>query len=137
MSSLDSPPGPVLSTNSRESTPQTEKHNFRRFPIIDCQIWNGGLLAAHIPEDTPDWVRIPEKTNVCKCIVPVRHRGTLNSRRAVSTLKGLVEGEERWEAPGHPQGFLPLNWDGTEQNRTVIYMVLKAKASDRRKNSSL
>ncbi|GFV34550.1 uncharacterized protein TNCV_1448561 [Trichonephila clavipes] len=67
--------------------------------------------------------------DVCKCIVPLRHGGTLNSRRAAS----LVEGEERWEAPDHPQGFLPLNWGGTEQKRTVTCMVLKAKANERRK----
>ncbi|GFX99836.1 hypothetical protein TNCV_258741 [Trichonephila clavipes] len=41
------------------------------------------------------------------------HGGTLNSRRAASPLVWLVEGEERWEVPGHPQGFLPLNWGGT------------------------
>ncbi|GFV71087.1 hypothetical protein TNCV_1662441 [Trichonephila clavipes] len=38
--------------------------------------------------------------------------------------------------PGQPQGLLPLNWGGTEQNRTVTCMVLKAKANDRRKNCS-
>ncbi|GFX50640.1 espin-like protein [Trichonephila clavipes] len=32
----------------------------------------------------------------CKCIVPSRHEGTLNSRRAASPLMRLVEGEERW-----------------------------------------
>ncbi|GFW34087.1 uncharacterized protein TNCV_287711 [Trichonephila clavipes] len=58
--------------------------------------------------------------------------GTLNSRRAASPLVWL-EGEARWEAPDHPQGFLPLNWGGTEQKRTVTCMVLKAKANDRRK----
>ncbi|GFT61221.1 uncharacterized protein TNCV_1613751 [Trichonephila clavipes] len=56
-------------------------------------------------------------------------------RRATSPLVWLVEGEERWEAPDHPQGFLPLNWVGTEQNCTVTCIVLKAKANDRRKNS--
>ncbi|GFW42362.1 hypothetical protein TNCV_239591 [Trichonephila clavipes] len=40
---------------------------------------------------------------VCKCIVPLRHRGTLNSRRAASPLVWLVEGVERWETPDHPQ----------------------------------
>ncbi|GFV87629.1 uncharacterized protein TNCV_779131 [Trichonephila clavipes] len=62
--------------------------------------------------------------------------GTLNSHRAASPLVWLVEGEERWETPVHLQGFLPLNWGGTEQNRTVTCMTLKAKANDRRKNSS-
>ncbi|GFV49662.1 hypothetical protein TNCV_1959701 [Trichonephila clavipes] len=40
---------------------------------------------------------------VCKCTVPSRHGGTLNSRRAASALVRLVEGEERWEASDHPQ----------------------------------
>ncbi|GFT19932.1 cullin-4A [Trichonephila clavipes] len=75
-----------------------------------------------------------EGMDICKCIVPFRHGGTLNSRRAVSPLRWLVE--ERWKVHIQPQGFLPLNWGGIEQNRTVICMVLKAKAIDRRKNSS-
>ncbi|GFU17172.1 uncharacterized protein TNCV_1854081 [Trichonephila clavipes] len=74
--------------------------------------------------------------DVCKCIVPLPHGGILNSCRATSPLVWLVEGEERWETPGHPLGFLPLNWCVTEQNRTVTCMVLKAKTNDRRKNSS-
>ncbi|GFW40247.1 uncharacterized protein TNCV_1696551 [Trichonephila clavipes] len=65
-----------------------------------------------------------------------KHLHTLNSRQAISPLGWLVEEEERCEAPGHPQGFLPLNWGETEQNRTVTCMVLKAKANDRCKNSS-
>ncbi|GFV52938.1 uncharacterized protein TNCV_2876061 [Trichonephila clavipes] len=68
----------------------------------------------------------------CQCIVPSRHGGTLNSRRSAS-LVWLVEGDDRWETPDHPQGFLPLNWGGTKQKRTVASMVLKAKANDKRK----
>ncbi|GFX19417.1 hypothetical protein TNCV_472691 [Trichonephila clavipes] len=49
----------------------------------------------------------------------------------------LVEGEERWEAFDQPQGILPQNWGGTEQNRTVTCMMLKAKANDRHKNLAL
>ncbi|GFS76330.1 uncharacterized protein TNCV_4668511 [Trichonephila clavipes] len=75
--------------------------------------------------------------DVCKCIVPSWHGVTLNSRRTTSLLMWLMEGEERWETPVHPQGFLPLNWGGTEQNRTVTCMVLKAKANDQRKNLTL
>ncbi|GFS98594.1 uncharacterized protein TNCV_2987261 [Trichonephila clavipes] len=76
--------------------------------------------------------------DVCKCIVPLRHGGTLNSRQATSPLVRLVEGEERWETPdAHFQGVLPLNWDGAELNRTVICMVLKAAANDRRTSSPL
>ncbi|GFX11303.1 uncharacterized protein TNCV_2803671 [Trichonephila clavipes] len=49
----------------------------------------------------------------------------LNSRLAASPLGGLVEGKERWETPDQPQGFVPLNWGGTEQNLTVTCMVLR------------
>ncbi|GFT48479.1 uncharacterized protein TNCV_3822631 [Trichonephila clavipes] len=69
--------------------------------------------------------------DACKCIVPLRHGDTLNSRRAASPLVWLVEREERWEAPDHPEGFLPLNWDGTEQKRIVTCMVPKTKANVR------
>ncbi|GFT06956.1 uncharacterized protein TNCV_1415221 [Trichonephila clavipes] len=72
-----------------------------------------------------------EDMDVCKCIVPVRHRGTLNSRQAASPLVRLVEGGERWEASDHPQSVLPLNWGGIGRNRTVTCMVLKATANDR------
>ncbi|GFU02425.1 transposable element Tc1 transposase [Trichonephila clavipes] len=44
-----------------------------------------------------------EDIGVCKCIVPSRHGGSLNSRRAASPLVRLVEEKERWEAPGHPR----------------------------------
>ncbi|GFV08061.1 uncharacterized protein TNCV_1046901 [Trichonephila clavipes] len=56
-----------------------------------------------------------EDMDFCKGILSLRHGVTLNSRRTASPLVQLVEGEERWEAPDHPQGFLPLNWGGTEQ----------------------
>ncbi|GFV02375.1 transposable element Tcb1 transposase [Trichonephila clavipes] len=70
--------------------------------------------------------------DVSKCIVHSRHGGALNSRRAVSLLVRLVEGEERWEAPDHSQGVLPLNWGETELNRSVTCMILKAMANDGR-----
>ncbi|GFW50623.1 hypothetical protein TNCV_2889251 [Trichonephila clavipes] len=56
---------------------------------------------------------------------------------AASPLVRLVEDEERWEAPDHHQGVLPQNWGGTEQNRTITCMVLKAKANNRSKNLAL
>ncbi|GFV78507.1 hypothetical protein TNCV_1888131 [Trichonephila clavipes] len=49
----------------------------------------------------------------------------------------LVEGEERWEAPDHPQDVLPQNWGGIEPNHTVPCMVLKAAENDRSKSSPL
>ncbi|GFX35638.1 uncharacterized protein TNCV_4469791 [Trichonephila clavipes] len=73
-----------------------------------------------------------EDMDVCKCIVPSRHGGTLNSRRAVSPLMRWVKGEERWEAPDPSQGVIPQNWGGKELNRSVTCMVLKAMANDRR-----
>ncbi|GFX43014.1 uncharacterized protein TNCV_436301 [Trichonephila clavipes] len=60
------------------------------------------------------WLPVPLKTrpgigsnpgesmDVCKCIVPSRHGGTQNSRRAASPLVRLVEGEQRWEASDLP-----------------------------------
>ncbi|GFV07982.1 uncharacterized protein TNCV_2402931 [Trichonephila clavipes] len=50
-----------------------------------------------------------EDMDVCKCTGPLRHGGTLSSRRAASPLVRLVEGEERWEASDDPQGVLPQN----------------------------
>ncbi|GFW17697.1 uncharacterized protein TNCV_2652541 [Trichonephila clavipes] len=44
-----------------------------------------------------------EDIDVCKCIVPSWHGGTLNSRRAASPLLRLAEGKERWVALDHPQ----------------------------------
>ncbi|GFY03370.1 hypothetical protein TNCV_1173281 [Trichonephila clavipes] len=50
--------------------------------------------------------------DVCKCIVPLRHGGTLNSSRATSPFVRLVEGEEKWEALlTDPRVFLSkLGW---------------------------
>ncbi|GFV08203.1 uncharacterized protein TNCV_326381 [Trichonephila clavipes] len=48
-----------------------------------------------------------EDMDICKCIVPSRHGSTLNSHRAASSLVTLMEGEEKWEAPDHPQGVHP------------------------------
>ncbi|GFS68862.1 uncharacterized protein TNCV_409381 [Trichonephila clavipes] len=54
------------------------------------------------------------------------------SRRATNLLVRLVEGEERWEAPDHPERVLPQNWGETELNSSVTCIVLKATANDRR-----
>ncbi|GFV58727.1 uncharacterized protein TNCV_3730651 [Trichonephila clavipes] len=70
--------------------------------------------------------------DVCKCIVPARHGGTLKSRQTASPLVRLVEEEERWEAAYHLQSVLPLNWSGIQPNHTVTCMVLKATTNDRR-----
>ncbi|GFU18097.1 uncharacterized protein TNCV_1446521 [Trichonephila clavipes] len=63
--------------------------------------------------------------DVRKCIVPLRHGGTLNSRRAASPLVRLVE-EERWENPDHThRRVLPQNCGGTVQIRYVTVWCSK------------
>ncbi|GFW85168.1 uncharacterized protein TNCV_3249081 [Trichonephila clavipes] len=96
-----------------------------------------GTVRRPVQRVYPSEIRANENCVTEEVAVPLWHGGTLNSRRATSPLVWLVEGEERWEAPGHSQGFVLLNCGGTEQNRTVICLVLKAKVNDRRKNSNL
>ncbi|GFT60902.1 uncharacterized protein TNCV_3616211 [Trichonephila clavipes] len=69
--------------------------------------------------------------DVYKCIVPSWQGGTLNSRRAASSLVRWWKGK-RWEAPDHPEGVLPQNWGDTELNRSATCMVLKATDNHRR-----
>ncbi|GFU22550.1 uncharacterized protein TNCV_1304421 [Trichonephila clavipes] len=69
-----------------------------------------------------------EDMDVCKCIVPSRHGGTLKSRRAASPLVRLMEWEERWEVPDHPQDVLPQNWGETELNRFVTPAAIAKKS---------
>ncbi|GFX86815.1 cullin-4A [Trichonephila clavipes] len=109
-----------------------------------------GPLEPPLPADEEVYVTLLYETNVrhglgsnpgegmdvCKCIVPSRHGGTLNSRRAASHLVRLVGREERWEPPDYPRVF-SLKIGGTKQNSTVTCMVLKAKANVRRKNLAL
>ncbi|GFV29986.1 hypothetical protein TNCV_3100631 [Trichonephila clavipes] len=59
---------------------------------------------------------------------------TLNSRRSTSPLVMLIEGGREVGGSLSPQGVLPQNLGGTEQNRTVTCIVLKAKAYERCKN---
>ncbi|GFX24557.1 uncharacterized protein TNCV_3343371 [Trichonephila clavipes] len=68
--------------------------------------------------------------DVFKCIMLSRQGGTLNSHRAASLLVRLVDEEDRWEVPDHPQGVLPQNWGEAELNRPVTCMVLKAIMDD-------
>ncbi|GFS65210.1 uncharacterized protein TNCV_2450731 [Trichonephila clavipes] len=66
-----------------------------------------------------------EDMDICKCIVPSRHEGTINSRRAASPLVWLVEREERWEAPDHPQvSSLKI---GVETSQIVLSSVWCSK----------
>ncbi|GFX58353.1 uncharacterized protein TNCV_205401 [Trichonephila clavipes] len=56
--------------------------------------------------------------DVCKCIVPLQHGSTLNSRRAASPLVWLVEKVKGWEVPDHPQvSSLKI---GVETNQIVL-----------------
>ncbi|GFV91918.1 cullin-4A [Trichonephila clavipes] len=54
--------------------------------------------------------------------------------KCASPLVRLLEGEERWEVPDHPQGQdlppLPLKWGETKLNCSVTCMVLKATVND-------
>ncbi|GFV53137.1 hypothetical protein TNCV_4954231 [Trichonephila clavipes] len=68
--------------------------------------------------------------------MPLRHWGTLNSRRATGPLIRLVEGKERWEAPAPKYCSLKLGWHRAK-NRTATFTVLKATANDRRPSFSL
>ncbi|GFW07278.1 hypothetical protein TNCV_3694701 [Trichonephila clavipes] len=65
----------------------------------------------------------------------IGHGSTLNSRPAASSFLKLVKGDERWKAPGHLQGVLPQNWEGTEPNRSVTCTVLRATVNDRHTSS--
>ncbi|GFW97408.1 uncharacterized protein TNCV_4990851 [Trichonephila clavipes] len=66
-----------------------------------------------------------EDMDVSKCIVPFRHEGTLNSRRAASPLMWLVEGVERWDVPDHPQvSSLKI---GVETSQIVLSSVWCSK----------
>ncbi|GFV16099.1 uncharacterized protein TNCV_3378631 [Trichonephila clavipes] len=73
----------------------------------------------------------------CKCIVPPRHGGTINSCQDTSPLMKLVAGEVGWGPLTTPSNIFPPNRVGTEQNRTVTCMMLKTKANDKRKNLAL
>ncbi|GFW48460.1 uncharacterized protein TNCV_1110191 [Trichonephila clavipes] len=64
-----------------------------------------------------------EGRDACKCIVPSRDGGTLNSRRTTSPLVRLMEGEERCKASDNPQGVLHQNWGGNKPNRSITCMV--------------
>ncbi|GFW68835.1 uncharacterized protein TNCV_3640481 [Trichonephila clavipes] len=57
-----------------------------------------------------------EEMNVCKCIVPLRQGGSLNSRQSASPLARLVKEEEWWETPERHQGVVSEKWDRKSQN---------------------
>ncbi|GFW24955.1 uncharacterized protein TNCV_3154581 [Trichonephila clavipes] len=70
--------------------------------------------------------------DACKCIVPSRNGGTLNSCRAANHLVGWWKGKKGGRSLTTPQGDFPHNWGESELNRSVTCKVLKATANDRR-----
>ncbi|GFX64689.1 hypothetical protein TNCV_4681651 [Trichonephila clavipes] len=54
---------------------------------------------------------------------------------AWDTIEPQVTSLGWWEAPDCLQGVLPRHWGGTELNRSVTCMLLKATANDRRTSS--
>ncbi|GFU65780.1 hypothetical protein TNCV_5059141 [Trichonephila clavipes] len=73
---------------------------------------------------------------VCLCIERLLHGDTLNSPQTASPLIRLVEGE-KWEAPDHLLAVLAPNWDGTDPNRTITWMVLKATVNNKHTSNPL
>ncbi|GFV12303.1 hypothetical protein TNCV_1537981 [Trichonephila clavipes] len=84
------------------------------------------IAATSSDESSPFFLKL---CHLLKRRVPLRHRDTLNNHRAASLLVRLVKGEERWEAPDHPQRVLPHNWSGMKPNNTITCLVLKAKTT--------
>ncbi|GFX97301.1 CCHC-type domain-containing protein [Trichonephila clavipes] len=117
---------------------KTFRQKFMKHQCIPARSWRDFLFE--ITRYFEEWLdgmeglgsNLREDMDVCKCIVHLRHGGTLNSRRAASPLVRWVEGEEMWEASDHPHGILPQNWGETELNHSVACTVLKATANDRR-----
>ncbi|GFU80427.1 hypothetical protein TNCV_3521991 [Trichonephila clavipes] len=65
-----------------------------------------------------------ESRNICKCIVPVQHKGT---------FKWLVHEEERWEGTcDHSSGYSPSKFG---LNKAKLYCHLTAIANDRHKKT--
>ncbi|GFW60181.1 uncharacterized protein TNCV_1842641 [Trichonephila clavipes] len=64
--------------------------------------------------------------DVCKCIVPLRHGGTLISHRAACLLVRLVEGEENWEISLTTSRAFPLKI-GMEPSKIILSPVRCSK----------
>ncbi|GFX39879.1 hypothetical protein TNCV_2646421 [Trichonephila clavipes] len=103
----------------------TDHDEMQAFRSIPTSLWPPPAKKNAPYACSEPWVHF--RANFTK-----QKRGILNSRRAASPLMRLVEGEEMWVASDHPQCVLPLNGGGTESDHTVICMVLKAMANDRR-----
>ncbi|GFX27635.1 hypothetical protein TNCV_107331 [Trichonephila clavipes] len=73
--------------------------------------------------------------DVCICIVPSWHGGTLNSVELPVLSRGWWQGMRGGRLLALSQGVLPQNSGLTVLNHTVICMVLKASSNDRRVSS--
>ncbi|GFY25363.1 hypothetical protein TNCV_2484831 [Trichonephila clavipes] len=62
--------------------------------------------------------------DICKCILPLWHGGTLRSRRAASLHVRLTE--ERWELPNQPFWLLSLGI-GVESSQITLSSVWCSK----------
>ncbi|GFT29660.1 transposable element Tcb2 transposase [Trichonephila clavipes] len=93
-------------------------HSVHDFELVVEDLW------AHLPQDNIRCLINSMPNRVAACI----------AAGAASPLVRLVEEQQRWEAPDHPQSVLPQNWGGNEPNCAVAVtcMVLKATANDRR-----
>ncbi|GFV09560.1 hypothetical protein TNCV_3159571 [Trichonephila clavipes] len=128
---------PLLTTHC-----QSPEYEFLFFPLLF--IWferDKNILLPANPNSAADdpqgmvqvhGLRSPMSLSLSQQrIVPLRHGGTLNSRRAASPFVRLVGGEESGKSGNPPpKGVLPQDWDGSKLNRTVTCVVLKA--NDRR-----
>ncbi|GFS64810.1 uncharacterized protein TNCV_2000401 [Trichonephila clavipes] len=85
------------------------------------------LIPSASPPTSPlvSDVALPVGGGIAHWNPPLWKGKPLENRRATNPLVRLVEEEEMWEAPDHPQGVLP-------QNRSATCMLLKATANDRR-----
>ncbi|GFV38002.1 uncharacterized protein TNCV_3626221 [Trichonephila clavipes] len=104
---------------SATNKPMTSAQNIANELLSSCNVsvsaqtvrnvLHSASLKARTPRKKPYINEVNRKRRLefaMKYKMPSRHGGTLNSRRAASPLVRLVEGEERWEAPDHPQRAL-------------------------------
>ncbi|GFW48616.1 hypothetical protein TNCV_4241971 [Trichonephila clavipes] len=99
---------PKYFQNCMEGVVKSLRCSAAKHPVRNDQYVIGhchGAIGSHF--EATDWLETltavslglgsnpGEGMHVCQCIVPSRHGGTLNSRRATSPLVWLVEGEER------------------------------------------
>ncbi|GFV50360.1 hypothetical protein TNCV_3899951 [Trichonephila clavipes] len=77
--------------------------------LLSAWSWPIALKNPFIYEHLGLGLNPGESMNICKCILPSQHGGTLNSHRAASPPVRLVEEEDTWEARDHPRVFSHKN----------------------------